>query len=105
MNAQNQTYYIAPVYYEWNVFELFERKIEPANRAGEAVFGSEPLFSGNVNSVTYTLASADHVDHLDDASIDYVFIDPPFGSNIFYSDMICFTRRGLGRRPIMPVRR
>jgi hypothetical protein len=27
LNAQNQTYYIAPVYYEWNVFELFGRKV------------------------------------------------------------------------------
>ena len=98
LNAQNQTYYIAPVYYEWNVFELFERKIEAAIRAGEAVFGSEPLFSGDVaNSVTYTLASADHVDHLDDASIDYVFIDPPFGSNIFYSDMNLFHEAWLGQ--------
>ena len=27
LNAQNQIYYIAPVYYEWNVFKLFGRKI------------------------------------------------------------------------------
>ena len=25
LNAQNQTYYVAPIYFEWNVFDLFER--------------------------------------------------------------------------------
>ena len=38
LNAQNQTYYIAPVYYEWNVFELFGRKIEAAIRADEVLY-------------------------------------------------------------------
>jgi 16S rRNA G966 N2-methylase RsmD len=98
LNAQNQTYYIAPVYYEWNVFELFERKIDAAIRAGEDVFGGEPLFSGDVaRNVTYTLASADRLDHLADAAIDYVFVDPPFGSNIFYSDMNLFHEAWLGQ--------
>lgn len=98
LNAQNQTYYIAPVYYEWNVFELFERKVEAAIRAAEDVFGAEPLFSGDVaKSVSYEIASADHLNHLADASIDYVFIDPPFGSNIFYSDMNLFHEAWLGQ--------
>jgi 16S rRNA G966 N2-methylase RsmD len=98
LNAQNQTYYIAPVYYEWNVFELFERKVEAAIRAADDVFSSEPLFAGDVaKNVSYTLASADHIEHLDDASIDYVFIDPPFGSNIFYSDMNLFHEAWLGQ--------
>ena len=38
LNAQNQTYYIAPIYYEWNVFELFARKIEAALRADQELF-------------------------------------------------------------------
>ena len=97
LNAQNQTYYIAPVYYEWSVFELFERKVEAAIRAGEAVFGAAPLFNGDaLRSVTYTLASANYLSHLADASVDYVFTDPPFGSNIFYSDMNLFHEAWLG---------
>ena len=36
LNAQNQTYYIAPIYYEWNVFELFNRKIEARATRGSA---------------------------------------------------------------------
>jgi 16S rRNA G966 N2-methylase RsmD/predicted RNA-binding Zn-ribbon protein involved in translation (DUF1610 family) len=97
LNAQNQTYYIAPVYYEWNVFELFERKVGAAIRAAEDVFGAAPLFQeGAVKDVTYTLASADSLAHLADASVDYVFTDPPFGSNIFYSDMNLFHEAWLG---------
>ena len=98
LNAQNQTYYIAPVYYEWNVFELFERKVEAAVRADEELFGAAPLLVGSPDQdVTYTIASAERLEHLADASVDYVFTDPPFGSNIFYSDMNLFHEAWLGR--------
>lgn len=94
LNAQNQTYYIAPVYYEWNVFELFGRKVEAAIRAAAEVFlPNGPM----VPSVTYTVASADRLTHIKDASVDYVFTDPPFGSNIFYSDMNLFHEAWLGK--------
>jgi 16S rRNA G966 N2-methylase RsmD len=100
LNAQNQTYYIAPVYYEWNVFELFDRKVEAALRADAELFGSGegPLFShASAKDVSYELASADRLAHLGDASVDYAFSDPPFGSNIFYSDMSLFHEAWLGR--------
>lgn len=98
LNAQNQTYYIAPVYYEWNVFELFNRKVEASVRADAEVFASTTLFKKNVtDGVNYTLASADDLKHLPNASVDYVFTDPPFGSNIFYSDMNLFHEAWLGR--------
>jgi 16S rRNA G966 N2-methylase RsmD len=98
LNAQNQTYYIAPVYYEWNVFELFERKVEAAIRADLEILDTAPLFAdATENGVTYTLASADRLTHLEDASVHYVFTDPPFGSNIFYSDMNLFHEAWLGR--------
>ena len=97
LNAQNQTYYIAPVYYEWNVFDLFRRKINAVRRAAvhlaERVKG---LKSPNRADVTYDIASADNLTHLQDESIDYVFTDPPFGSNIFYSDMNLFHEAWLG---------
>lgn len=99
LNAQNQTYYIAPVYYEWNVFELFGRKVEAALRADQELFGGggEPLFhQAKAQDVSYKLASADRLSHLKDASVDYVFTDPPFGSNIFYSDMSLFHEAWLG---------
>lgn len=98
LNAQNQTYYIAPVYYEWNVFELFERKVEAASRSDRIVFGRSALASesSELGEATYTIASASNLAHLTDASIDYVFTDPPFGSNIFYSDMNLFHEAWLG---------
>lgn len=98
LNAQNQTYYIAPVYYEWNVFELFERKISASIKANTFLFGEkDDLFSAHIPKVTYDLASADNLSHLEDASIDYVFTDPPFGSNIFYSDMNLFHEAWIGK--------
>jgi hypothetical protein len=93
LNAQNQTYYIAPVYYEWNVFELFNRKVEAAIRADEELALTSDARAG----AAYDLASADGLKHLQDASVDYVFTDPPFGSNIFYSDMSLFHEAWLGR--------
>lgn len=97
LNAQNQTYYIAPVYYEWNVFELFWRKVEASLRSDELLFGSLPLFEGGTKEeVTYSIASADNLHHLAPGSVDYVFTDPPFGSNIFYSDMNLFQEAWLG---------
>ncbi|MGH9493685.1 MAG: hypothetical protein ACRD3B_01705, partial [Candidatus Sulfotelmatobacter sp.] len=97
LNAQNQTYYIAPVYYEWNVFELFERKVSAALRSDEALFKEGPLFSAaSAKDFEYVLASAENLAHLPSASVDYVFTDPPFGSNIFYSDMNLFHEAWLG---------
>jgi adenine-specific DNA methylase len=97
LNAQNQTYYIAPVYYEWNVFELFERKVEAALRSDDVLFGNSPLFRSAIQEdFEYVLASAEKLAHLATGSVDYVFTDPPFGSNIFYSDMNLFQEAWLG---------
>lgn len=97
LNAQNQTYYIAPVYYEWNVFDLFERKINASIKANNFLFGDNNSSARNVPNVSYDLASAGNLKHLEDASIDYIFTDPPFGSNIFYSDMNLFHEAWLGK--------
>lgn len=97
LNAQNQTYYIAPIYYEWNVFELFQRKVEAAIRSDHELFNDHPLLAHFAETeATYSIASADRLAHLGDESVDYVFTDPPFGSNIFYSDMNLFHEAWLG---------
>jgi adenine-specific DNA methylase len=55
------------------------------------------LFQQSNNcEVLYKLASADDLKHLADASVDYIFTDPPFGSNIYYSDMSLFHEAWLG---------
>jgi len=97
LNAQNQTYYIAPIFYEWNVFDLFWRKVNAVIRADNYIQANAggPLL-GSRSKVHYTTASADDLAHLPDQSIDYVFTDPPFGSNMFYSDMSLFQEAWLG---------
>ena len=97
LNAQNQTYYIAPVYFEWNVFDLYNRKVNAVVRANKALFDGTDLFKHqNLRDVSYEVASAEKLAHLYDSSVDFVFTDPPFGSNIFYSDMNLFHEAWLG---------
>jgi hypothetical protein len=97
LNAQNQTYYIAPVFYEWSVFDLFLRKVNAVINSDTYIQSQAggPLLNSGC-SVQYTTTSADHLDHIPDESIDYVFTDPPFGSNMFYSDMSLFQEAWLG---------
>jgi 16S rRNA G966 N2-methylase RsmD len=94
LNAANANYYVASVFYEWNVFDLFERKVEAMIRSDDwlrSMRSDDTLFGhGHLDlDVTYELASAEAIP-LPDGSVDYVFTDPPFGSNLFYADMALF---------------
>ena len=94
LNAANANYYVASVFYEWNVFDLFERKVEAIIRSDDwlrSMLYDDTLFGpGQLGlDFTYELASAEAIP-LPDASVDYVFTDPPFGSNLFYADMALF---------------
>jgi 16S rRNA G966 N2-methylase RsmD len=96
LNAANQNYYIAPVFYEWNVYELFERKVDASIRSDQ--FIRDQMRSrgiADMPAITYTTSSADALD-LPTGSVNYVFTDPPFGSQIFYSDMNLFQEAWLG---------
>ncbi len=99
LNAANANYYVAPVFYEWNVLDLFSRKVEAVIRSDDWIRAHReggPLFrNGSAGDVTYDLASAAELP-LPDNSVDYIFTDPPFGSNIFYSDMNLFHEAWLG---------
>lgn len=77
-NVLSSTLYLASLSYEWNVFSLFRRKLRAVARMYDAVEGT----TGGV----VVQAPAQQLSHLDDGSVDYVFCDPPFGSNIFYGD-------------------
>lgn len=93
LNAANANYYVAAVFYEWNVYSLFTRKIKAVLKSDNFVRSSrlghtEPS-KVSTPDVTYELGSADKI-ALEDASVDYVFTDPPFGSNLFYADMALF---------------
>jgi 16S rRNA G966 N2-methylase RsmD len=97
LNAANANYYVAPVFYEWNVFQLFARKVAAAAKSDNWIRnlrGSESLFEPEMD-FQYEIASADNL-ALKDDSIDYIFTDPPFGSNLFYADMALFQEGWLG---------
>ncbi|MXV98487.1 MAG: DNA methylase [Acidimicrobiaceae bacterium] len=99
LNASNANYYIAPVFYEWNVFDLFTRKVRAAVRSDDWLRQARGMATVNDHAggpdVRYEIASAERLP-LPDDSVDYVFTDPPFGSNIFYSDMNLFQEAWLG---------
>ncbi|WP_367394709.1 DNA methyltransferase [Cupriavidus sp. Agwp_2] len=78
-NVMTGTLYISSLRYEWNVGSLFERKLRDAAR----YFKHLAVPSGRAEVVQ---SSATGLHHLPDGSIDYVFMDPPFGANIFYAD-------------------
>lgn len=92
LNAANANYYIAPVFYEWNVFDLFERKVTAALRSDDWIVqrrAGDLLRENGPIDADYLVSSADELPY-EDSSIDYVFTDPPFGSNLFYADMALF---------------
>jgi 16S rRNA G966 N2-methylase RsmD len=93
LNAANANYYVAMVFYEWNVYDLFLRKVEALIRSDDWIRGSregQMALAPDVEpDVEYELSSATSIP-LPDNSVDYVFTDPPFGSNLFYADMALF---------------
>lgn len=70
------TLYIPYIQAEINIFNLLEDKLKSI-QALSAITNSYSVIS--VNSSTKT--------PIDSSSIDYIFIDPPFGSNIMYSEL------------------
>ncbi|MEU4339493.1 DNA methyltransferase [Micromonospora lupini] len=93
LNAANANYYVAAVFYEWNVYELFLRKVKAILKSDNFLRAArkvrvEPSDVDNPD-VSYNVGSADRI-ALEDGSVDYIFTDPPFGSNLFYADMALF---------------
>ncbi|MEX2324053.1 MAG: DNA methyltransferase [Acidimicrobiia bacterium] len=78
-NVLSSTMYVASLSYEFNVFSLLRRKLKTIRdlyRATTTLPGSAEVHQ----------APAQQLGHIPDGSVDYVFTDPPFGSNIFYGD-------------------
>jgi 16S rRNA G966 N2-methylase RsmD len=84
------TLYVPQLSAEANVLEVMRKKIGQL-RAYYREFtptGAEPrVLTG----------SATHLSAIESGSIDYVFTDPPFGSNIFYADCNLIWEAWLGR--------
>lgn len=89
-NVLSSTMYIASLSYEFNVFSLLRRKL----RSVLDLYREMQAFPGS--AVVYQ-ASAQALQHVPDCSVDYVFTDPPFGSNIFYADSSFLWEAWLGQ--------
>ena len=88
-NVMTGTLYISSLRYEWNVWSLFRRK------AADILRHYRSLPTVDV-SVEVFQRSAAELDCLPDRSVDMVFMDPPFGSNIFYADSSLLWEAWLG---------
>jgi DNA modification methylase/transcriptional regulator with XRE-family HTH domain len=78
-NVMTGTLYVSSLRYEWNVWSLFRRK------AGDVLrfFESRPA---TASVVQVFQSSATDLGGVPDGAAALVFMDPPFGSNIFYAD-------------------
>ena len=81
-NPLSGTLYLGSLQAEANVFIGVENK---ARRLAQLWRSLPALRTDNVALTTQAHSSA--LDQIEDDSLDYVFTDPPFGSNIIYSDL------------------
>jgi 16S rRNA G966 N2-methylase RsmD len=88
-NVLGGTLYIASLRYEFNVFDLWTRKLTAVKRLFEATAS----FTGDVAVHQSSAVGLP----LPAASVDYCFTDPPFGANIVYSDCSLLWEAWLGQ--------
>lgn len=80
VGVQSGTLYVPPVREEINLIEAFDRKLTAViSNLGENETVTSPVVVG--------VQSATNLEQIPDDSIDYGLTDPPFGSNINYSDL------------------
>ena len=90
-NVLSSTMYLASLNYEFNVFSLFRRKLATITDMYRQTWDAP-------GSCEVHLGSAEQLAWVADGSIDYVFTDPPFGSNIYYSDSSFLWEAWLGEQ-------
>lgn len=73
----NGTFFIPSLTIEQNPIRLLRSKIRDISNA---------YYSTRGNSVA-NICSATALSHMKDNSVDYIFVDPPFGANIMYSEL------------------
>lgn len=88
-NVLGGTLYIASLRYEFNVLSLWRRKL----RAVGEFYRRTHLPPG---AVSVLKGSATDLVGVPSGSVDYVFTDPPFGANIYYSDASLLWEAWLG---------
>jgi len=87
--AQPATLYISSLPVEKNVFAGLRTKLKPITEAFRTL-------QNRSNKVSVNCASSLKV-KLSDASVDYIFTDPPFGNNIQYSEVNFISEAWLGK--------
>lgn len=75
----NGILYIPSFYPEMNVFNAFQSKVKDIEKFHSAFFLDEP-------HALVTTQSSNSISNVPTNSVDYVFVDPPFGDNIMYSE-------------------
>jgi adenine-specific DNA methylase len=85
--------YIPGFHPEVNVLALFGRKVRDAVRYYEQASRLQPA-----EAVRISTQSAADLANIPDRSVDYAFTDPPFGSNIAYSELNLLWEAWLGVR-------
>ncbi len=90
-NVLSSTMYLASLNYEFNVFSLFRRKLATIADMYRRTWDAP-------GSCEVHLGSAEQLAWVADGSVDYVFTDPPFGSNIYYSDSSFLWEAWLGEQ-------
>lgn len=73
------TIYVSSLIAESNVFNAIKSKIKSFKNAFSILGNSE----NNINGIN----SATNLPNINSSSIDYIFVDPPFGSNLMYSEL------------------
>jgi DNA modification methylase len=71
--------YIPSLFFEVEVLEQFETRLKKINEINRHNFKK--------NDVIVSTQSATDFTNIPDSSIDYIFVDPPFGENLMYSEL------------------
>ncbi len=76
--ALSGTLYVPSITAERNIFKLIERKLSDFNNLIEKDFNDDTII---------TTQSTTDLSNVPENIIDYIFIDPPFGENLMYSEL------------------
>lgn len=89
-------YHIPPVGKEQNVLTVFNRKFKTILKAKNYVYDSidKNLLANNVKVIKHTASNLP----LDDNTIDFAFIDPPYGGVVPYAELNLFYSAWLGEK-------
>ncbi|HEX7315439.1 MAG TPA: DNA methyltransferase [Pyrinomonadaceae bacterium] len=79
-SSNTANYNVPAIMNEQNVFKTFERKAKTISWYFDSA-------SQEKRELRVSVQSACHLTQIPDKSVDYIFTDPPFGSNINYSEM------------------